>query len=1628
MAKRLNKKVALIGTAVFLVMFVVALIVVQEKDILTSRAKLIEDGDVAMAKQDYETAKIKYLRARSRAEDDRVRLVALHKLVDLYLETEDWPPLNGVWREILTIEPDNLAVRYAQLKFLYIVADSGTVRLWQDIEKETSDFLEIIERDGLLNEDTAKWEKPQYEKVGLVHTALSGADGVQRIGQYLYLLRGRAKLEMASRGAVTDPDKILEEAIQDLKKAQELDPTNTSVAWQLARAFIAKGDMLASRGSFEERDKAKQLALEILEKAVDDSPQDAQGRINLLALKQSISMSEKETLENLATFEPQYRKLVEQFPLEPAVYSFVAAYYRNMGPHYLDQAIEAVDKARELEPNNVLYAISAADSYNIKAAMENDKSALDKAISILDNALELPGVQETKGPQQNHHRTNRASVYMYLGTVYLERLLDPSIVLTPEQKQEWLDKTEDVVHEIEQIVGSGEDPTVMKWQGMLALAKGDKTEAVQKLYAVYQQLKASNRVDTQLAYALAKTFENSSELGAAGEFYMTALRFRAGDRDRSNSIDRRKPSAVLDLAQIMLKLQAPRPALTAVNYFESLYGANSRSHVLKIDALSAAGNFEDAEEALAEGGIDPSERLQLEAQLLQRKINAAQIKLGRQRVAEDTNISGETPEVTQEPVDVNQLEKQVRADNDHLAQLITELLSADPNSVSDSLVLSVCRTYKDQDKENEARALANLYLRAFPTNILIRNYLKVLDIGGTPSEEQLVEIHRQLLEEISDPCERAFALGLFCAQRDEPNEAEVQFRKVLEAFEAKAEGLAENDKLVNWGRVAGNFIFERALLKEQWDSAEKLVAAARQYNLDRYQGDFFRARLDTEKGEYELALQEIERCAKQNPVSSQVLALRGQIKESLGRTNEAIADMKQAAYFNPLNSEISRILAIALYKRNVALGDNVTTDQFLEAKEAIERAIADNRFNVQLLSFYAEFISDSDPQSALAIRQRLFRASPSVENATLLGNMAFKVAEGKTDENEKQALMEIASESYQEALKLDPSDQAALASYAKFCRATGRPSEAEKIISDSQDENLQWRYYISTRQYDKAKVVMDRLYATEPENEQLLVGFLRIAEETFNQDDAKYYSEALCKVDDSIRNNLYQIQVYLTVGLISEAQLKLESFREKHPDEPRGQLLSASLLMRQGKLDEALELANKSLETDQTNANGWLLRGQINGFLGNSNQAISDLMKSKSFDDNAEVRMALARSYLAANRAKDAVTELVTIVDDPATPDRARVLLESIYKLSGNNNLLGSFYSKMISQYPDNMMWTMKAAAFSEQLKNYETAQRLYLHAWDTGVEQGRPDIAALDAYIMSLIRDDKLQQALDVCAKYVDSEFASVALVNMGIAKAKLNDQAAAVEHFRMAADREQDNPFLMSGILRVMYEFLGPDEVQKYCTEKLAENPDSFVVNYVLYYVAWDAGNYNNAIGFIDKCIAVSKPDSKDYINSLVEKGGLLALAYDKYSDNSYIEQAVATWQQLLEKLPDNANVLNNIAYLLAKDEEKLPMALQYAEKAIGLSPDNPSIQDTYAYVLYKNSRFEEAAENARAALQQYETQQTYAPSDVYEHLGMIMEALGRNDEAVGAYKKALEAGKDSLSEDSKERINKAVEKLSR
>jgi putative PEP-CTERM system TPR-repeat lipoprotein len=86
--------------------------------------------------------------------------------------------------------------------------------------------------------------------------------------------------------------------------------------------------------------------------------------------------------------------------------------------------------------------------------------------------------------------------------------------------------------------------------------------------------------------------------------------------------------------------------------------------------------------------------------------------------------------------------------------------------------------------------------------------------------------------------------------------------------------------------------------------------------------------------------------------------------------------------------------------------------------------------------------------------------------------------------------------------------------------------------------------------------------------------------------------------------------------------------------------------------------------------------------------------------------------------------------------------------------------------------------------------------------------------------------------------------------------------------------------------------------------------------------------------------------------------------YSEN-HLDKAVAHNQVLVNILPKNIIVLNNLAWLLGR-QQKFFQAQQYAEQALVLMPDNANILDTYGMILLNQGKQKEAESILRRAVE--------------------------------------------------------------
>jgi tetratricopeptide (TPR) repeat protein len=266
-----------------------------------------------------------------------------------------------------------------------------------------------------------------------------------------------------------------------------------------------------------------------------------------------------------------------------------------------------------------------------------------------------------------------------------------------------------------------------------------------------------------------------------------------------------------------------------------------------------------------------------------------------------------------------------------------------------------------------------------------------------------------------------------------------------------------------------------------------------------------------------------------------------------------------------------------------------------------------------------------------------------------------------------------------------------------------------------------------------------------------------------------------------------------------------------------------------------------------------------------------------------------------------------------------------------------------------------------------------------------------------------------------------------MADVKAFTGEKDAAVQYFRRALEKAGTNEDFIVPILREMNNAVGFDEAVKWCNERLQSQPDSLAINAVMFNLYNINQQYNKAIEYIDNCIRIKADDEEGKVMYQFKRAEVLMKAFNKTADKTYLEKAIEEYESILKKQPTNMMVLNNLAYLLVENNMDLGKALEYAERAYKTLSNNANVLDTYGYVLLKNGKIKEADEFMQRALQQYEKDKMSAPMEVYEHLAMVKEKLGQNAEALEAYKRAIEfAGKD-VSQEAKDRISAAIERLS-
>ena len=1552
------------------------------QDALDESERLVQSGNYT--EDDQEEAFAMYVEAQNNfggaynaTKDDTYKIKILFKLVDFHqidnpIHTADWHKAMACWNKILTIDPKNIEANKSLLDYMLLVAnnisDTGSqvnTETWKSINEYASKMISVFEEQGI---------KPEV---------------------YVLIAKAKSQLYISKAGQSTNPESSLDEVIAQLQSIKQIEPTNIEIYALLSQADAEKAKLEEGRGVLDASTQSLQRQYEYLQEAIEACPDDPKAYINLLNAKLINSQNDKDTIKQL---EADYVSLSEQFSSEPQVYTALAIYY-SLNLNKIDLAIENILKATKLAPDDLRITISLINTYLRKGLALGDIDSYRKGANLASQALEHPEAQEVKGPRESANRMNKFELLGLAGM----NLFELAVASDDPEKEQTAIRLENVVNEIQQFYGTDENPSMSKWFGMLDVAKGDYEIGINKLYDAYRQFRATATVSTSgkyihaelryLPYVLSRIYKSKGEIGLYKQFLEDAL---------SNNIAYLAPSAILDYSEILILSKQNSDAIIILNSYIENYPDNPRSQVLLAKAYIESNEPEKAQELLATMPSNTDTML-TECALINSQIRQLLI---------DATVDGQT-------LLSDDSKSQAEALNNKEIGILTTILQESPEKAP--VPVDSIRYYYITKQKNKVTELLDKYLTyiepksdSFDSTYIQVQLLKAQSLEPDPQNiptERNQELFKTLTSHISNSKQHALILAAYYKNLQDDHNAYEYYKQ---AYQTDPE-----DK-----SVIGD-LFEASLKENDLEMARTLTETAESRDIDGCGGILFHSRIDMLNENYEAAISKLNQCLELRPLAPIIHVLRSQCNTALGNHQQAIDDAKAALEMNYLDPQIARLYVLAILSRNESLQPNVSFENKQELEKALSNAIVLNPTDWRLRGMYAEVIEDSRPENALAIRQRTARRFPNLNTNMMLGNMAVRMATKEVTPNKSKVLLDIAGDAYAKAYQLDPTDEKLLESYSEYYRLTDQSEKAQALFESN--EEMLWKYNLRDGQNEKAKELLMQLRASDPENTTYLVGLITACQKLGEQDNVIKYSQELLGLESNVENMLFVTQTYLDNGLVSEAEESLNLLKQQYPDENRTKLLSAWLLLSKGMPNESLGLVNDFLEVQDNNAQAWMVRGQINRLMGNLDQAIRDFQKSKQISDLPQVQIELARTYAQQGNITVAIGLLKDSISQGQSPLQSRLMLETLYLQDNRTTELANFYQDTLQKYPENPGWYLKAGQFALSNKNYASAQMLLLKSWELSQKIGG-NSAALSSYLASLVDNEQYEETNKFASEYIDGPFSPIAYTYLALVQIKLGNTAKGIEYYHTALDKAGDNDNIVTGILNHMLTHAGQNSVMDWCNSELSSNPNSISANIGMFRLYQSTNDYTNATKYINKCMEITKSNPGQWSSFALQKALLITTAYMKSSESEYLKLAIKTYEDILA-LPNNSNngdILNNLAYLLADNNERIEDAVEYAKKAHLTLPNDPSRMDTYAFALAKSGKYKEAEELLLSAIVLYERNNAEVIWDIYEHLALAQEGLEKYDDALSSYKRAMQIGGDQISPKKQQQILAAIDRL--
>jgi tetratricopeptide (TPR) repeat protein len=469
-------------------------------------------------------------------------------------------------------------------------------------------------------------------------------------------------------------------------------------------------------------------------------------------------------------------------------------------------------------------------------------------------------------------------------------------------------------------------------------------------------------------------------------------------------------------------------------------------------------------------------------------------------------------------------------------------------------------------------------------------------------------------------------------------------------------------------------------------------------------------------------------------------------------------------------------------------------------------------------------------------------------------------------------------------------------------------------------------------------------------------------------------------------------QIALEARMPEAAIESAKVWADAAPDSPRALGAAASLLVSANRVEEAQPYLKRILAASgEGRGDGFL---QVNRLLANNPDKAASLRAMQSlaepYPDLAQARFAVAASAASAGQDEIALKEIRAA--SQLKPDWELAALFEAQLLQKKSNAAASErlaqylkehpksrevriayartlvadkkypearleFERLVKEYPDNTDVVFSVAVLSMQLEDWPVAETNLKRLLDLGYR----DRNAVRFYLGQVSEEQK---------RFPD-----------------------ALQWYSEVTHGEQFMPAQVRSA-QVLWKQGDLDGARKYLHQVNAQSNDQRVQLILAEaQLLRDAKQEKEAFGVVDQALD-KLPNHPD----LLYDHAMLAEKLDR------VDILESSLRKLISIKPDHAHAYNALGYSLADRNQRLEEARELIGQALKLSPDDAFIIDSMGWVLFRQGKGEEGLKYLQRA---------YAirpDAEIAAHLGEVLWALGRRDEARKVWDEALEKTPDN------------------